>query len=490
MSQVDALGRFVALATVSTSADPWRAQLVALAAVRVDRDEPATSFESLVRPTGRVPAYVLRTTGLAAAELEEAPDLVGLIDELRLFLGELPVVGVEIEPQLERLNRELALLGLERLSNQPIELLELAQECGQLPRRPSLPALAARLGLQHPRPYAPRWDARIIALVVPRLQAQQATARVPKRARPDLGRVLRQIDPPTVPRGPGVYLFRDATNRVLYVGKATDLASRVRQYHRRQLRLLRRLEGLTERVTWVDTRPTTSVLEASLLEARLIREHAPPYNHQRASRLPALYLRLDASPDAATLTACPAPLADGARYVGPFASGAATWRVARLLREALPALRRRARRGSAERAPALSIAADFLDGRPDRLLDRLQAEQKQAAQRSDQQAARRLTALLKRATDFEPPGPSELGCGNTTLLAIGPAAGRQGPLVAHVLAGGQLVACFETRGERQARVRARRALAETPPSEPDPTDAALIRRWLAGLGPETRLLAI
>jgi hypothetical protein len=490
MSARDRLDRFVALATVSTSADPWRSRLVALAAVRVEPELPATSFESLVRPVARVPGFVLRTTGLSAAELEEAPGVVDLIDELRLFLEELPVVGVEIEPQLERLNRALELLGLEPLANRPIELLELAQEAGQLPRRPSLPALAARLGLQHPPPYLPRWDARIIALNVPRLEARQAASLSPGRPRFDHGGVLRRVDPPTVPRGPGVYLFHDTEGRVLYVGKATDLSSRVRQYHRRQLRLLRRLEGLAERVTWVETRPTTSTLEASLLEARLLREHSPPYNHQRASRLPALYLRLDHSPDAATLTTCAAPLPDGAQYVGPFASGTATGRVARLLREAMPELRRRARRGAGERLPALRIAADFLDGRPDGLLDRLQAEHRQATLDGDESAARRVGALLKSATALEPPGPTGTELPDAPLLTIGPAAGKQGPLVAHVIDSGRLVACFEARGERQARTRARRLLLEAASDRPEPTDAALVRRWLAGLGPETRLLRL
>jgi DNA polymerase III epsilon subunit-like protein len=496
MGALDRLDRFVALATVSTSADPWRSRLAALAAVRVEREQPATSFESLVRPTARVPSFVLRTTGLSAAELEEAPGLADLIDELRLFLGELPVVGVEIEPQLERLNRELELLGMEPIANRPIELLELAREAGQLPRRPSLPALAARLGLQHPRPYLPRWDARIIALVVPRLEARQDVSLIPRRPRLDLGNVLRRVDPPSVPRGPGVYLFHDAKNRVLYVGKATDLTSRVRQYHRRQLRLLRRLEGLAERVTWVETRPTTSTLEASLLEARLIREHSPPYNHQRASRLPALYLRLDHSPEAATLTTCAAPLADGAQYFGPFASGTAAGRVTRLLREALPVLRRRSRRGASERLSALSLAAEFLAGRPDGLLDWLQAEHRRATLDGDEPAARRASALLRTATGYEPPGPSDTGLPDAPLLTIGPAAGRQGPLVAHVILDGRLVACFEARGERQARTKARRLLVgatldqRDQTDQPDPTDTALVRRWLAGLGPETRLLRL
>jgi hypothetical protein len=76
------------------------------------------------------------------------------------------------------------------------------------------------------------------------------------------------------------------------------------------------------------------------------------------------------------------------------------------------------------------------------------------------------------------------------LLTIGPAAGQQGPQVAHLIEGGRLVGCFEARSERQARARARRLLAEAGTRSADPTEAALVGRWLAGLGPETRLLRL
>jgi hypothetical protein len=65
-----------------------------------------------------------------------------------------------------------------------------------------------------------------------------------------------------------------------------------------------------------------------------------------------------------------------------------------------------------------------------------------------------------------------------------------------VILDGRLVACFEARGERQARIKARRLLVgatldqRDQTDQPDPTDAALVRRWLAGLGPETRLLRL
>src|SRR5690606_9688847 len=84
------------------------------------------------------------------------------------------------------------------------------------------------------------------------------------------------------PRAAGVYRFLDARGGVLYVGKATDLRSRLRTYfgqdpRRRTADLVRE----TAEVTWTTT-PT--LLEAEVTEVRAIHAHAPSYN--RRSRHP------------------------------------------------------------------------------------------------------------------------------------------------------------------------------------------------------------
>lgn len=81
-----------------------------------------------------------------------------------------------------------------------------------------------------------------------------------------------------LPKGPGVYLFRDTNNVVLYVGKATSLRDRVRQYFSGHDTRGERIERLVKQSTDVETIQTDSVLEALILEAELIRTHKPKYN--------------------------------------------------------------------------------------------------------------------------------------------------------------------------------------------------------------------
>lgn len=83
-----------------------------------------------------------------------------------------------------------------------------------------------------------------------------------------------------LPDNPGVYYFRDAEGNILYIGKATSLRDRVRSYFNPDLMKSRGLR-LVSMVTAADTvtfQETGSVLEALLLESKLIKNHVPPYN--------------------------------------------------------------------------------------------------------------------------------------------------------------------------------------------------------------------
>lgn len=83
-----------------------------------------------------------------------------------------------------------------------------------------------------------------------------------------------------LPDAPGVYFFRDSDNTILYIGKATSLKDRVRSYFNPDLMETRglRLVTMVTLSSTVTYQETASVLEALLLESKLIKEHNPLYN--------------------------------------------------------------------------------------------------------------------------------------------------------------------------------------------------------------------
>ncbi len=77
--------------------------------------------------------------------------------------------------------------------------------------------------------------------------------------------------------GPGVYRFINAADKVIYVGKATSLKSRVNSYYRRRRRADKELEIVSQALR-IETEPTETSLEAALLETAEIKRLDPPYN--------------------------------------------------------------------------------------------------------------------------------------------------------------------------------------------------------------------
>jgi excinuclease ABC subunit C len=149
-----------------------------------------------------------------------------------------------------------------------------------------------------------------------------------------------------VPTRPGVYLFRDAGERVLYVGKARDLRARLRSYRRPGgdgRLMLRFLETQAERVETIVTRTEQ---EALLLEDTLIKQHKPPHNIRLKDDKSFLMLRLDQGERFPRLKFVRqhsprvgrklAPPVGRARFFGPFASARAVRRTLQDLHRIVP----------------------------------------------------------------------------------------------------------------------------------------------------------
>ena len=136
-----------------------------------------------------------------------------------------------------------------------------------------------------------------------------------------------------LPAAPGVYLFKNARGRVLYVGKAQSLRTRVRSYLRAGGDGRARMPTMIEQAADVDVVLTPSVKDALLLENELIKRHKPPFNVRLRDDKQYLGMRLDPREPWPRLTPVRRFRDDGAWYFGPYTSSQA-------LRQALSNLRR------------------------------------------------------------------------------------------------------------------------------------------------------
>ncbi len=121
-----------------------------------------------------------------------------------------------------------------------------------------------------------------------------------------------------VPAKPGVYLMLDGNGKIIYVGKAASLRSRVRSYFQPSAVLSPRVSRMVEQVKRVDFITTASEVEALALECNLIKEHRPKYNIRLRDDKQYPWIKVTVQETFPRVYIVRSPQKDGARYFGPY----------------------------------------------------------------------------------------------------------------------------------------------------------------------------
>jgi len=139
----------------------------------------------------------------------------------------------------------------------------------------------------------------------------------------------------SIPSNPGVYLMKDSGGNILYVGKASSLSRRVRNYFGPNARLHAMTPGLMPHVKDVDYIITDNEVEALILENNLIKKHQPRYNVKLKDDKRYPYLKVTAE-DFPRISMTRAVERDGSRYFGPYVHAKATRQTLKEITKAFP----------------------------------------------------------------------------------------------------------------------------------------------------------
>jgi excinuclease ABC subunit C len=139
-----------------------------------------------------------------------------------------------------------------------------------------------------------------------------------------------------VPTSPGVYLFRAADRRVLYVGKANSLRSRVRNHFGAGGQAEARHAKLVADTADIEYIVTDTIGEAYILEGNLIKEHRPRFNIRLKDDKSYPFVRITMAEDFPRIVRTRKLVRDGSRYFGPFASASSVDETLRLLSKIFP----------------------------------------------------------------------------------------------------------------------------------------------------------
>lgn len=134
-----------------------------------------------------------------------------------------------------------------------------------------------------------------------------------------------------LPTTPGVYLWHDKYNRIIYVGKAINLRNRVRSYVRQDANRAPKVTAMMRRAVDVEIIQTKTEMEALILENTLIKEHHPKYNIMLRDDKTYPYIKVAVQENFPRVYMTRRMERDGAKYFGPFTDVTAVHQVLKLL---------------------------------------------------------------------------------------------------------------------------------------------------------------
>ena len=285
---------FLAVDTETNGLPRERCEMTEVGAVLVGGGELHDRWCSLVGVSSPLSPGIQRFTGITQAMADTAPPAEAVLPELARRMRGRVLVAHNARFDVGVLRQAFTRAALDWPDPPVLCTVALARRLAPLQQRRGLATLADALGIEVATSHRALPDAetcaRVFCALFKKLSAHAGTVGEavallgPKRsggrrrrasAMPR-GRVARRAPEPRpdlagLPKGPGVYVFRDGEGHALYVGKSVSVRTRARQHFTAGSPWAAQAER-------VDCEPTGSELGALLLETRLIRALKPPGN--------------------------------------------------------------------------------------------------------------------------------------------------------------------------------------------------------------------
>jgi DNA polymerase III subunit epsilon len=354
---------FVVVDLETTGGSPHTSRITEVGAVRITGGAREGTFHSLVNPEEPIPPFIAHLTGIDDLLVRNEPPVEAVLPSFVEFARGAVFVAHNARFDFSFLNENLRRLDYPALEGPPVCTAKLAKRV-VWPDVPNvrLATLANHFRTRTKPIHRALDDAMACAEVLDALL--EAGGRlgigtlgdlreaVLARGRPHYGKIALAD---ALPRAAGVYRFVGRDGRVLYVGKARDLRSRVRSYFYGDER--KRVDTLLAEVRSVEGEATPGgELEALVLEARLIRRHEPAYNRRGRTWRRFAYLKLDPAEAYPRLKVVHRVTPGAAAYLGPFSGTAAARLAKEALEEVVPTRRCTRSMGARTRFPPCALA--------------------------------------------------------------------------------------------------------------------------------------
>ncbi|MCL3818436.1 DEDD exonuclease domain-containing protein [Aeromicrobium wangtongii] len=300
-------------------------KITEIGAVKVRGGEVLGEFQSLVNPDELIPAFITVLTGITDQMVVHAPRIAEVLPSFLEFARGTVLVAHNAPFDVGFLKHDARVLGIPWPGFETLDTAVLARRVLSREEVPNckLSTLAAAFSATTTPNHRALSDARATVDVLHALFERlgplgvttlEEVSTYTSKVKPEQRKKRHLAD--HLPEAPGVYLFRDARDSILYVGTSRNLRVRARSYFTKA-ETRTRMGEMVMLAQRIDAVVCATALEAQVRELRLIGKHRPPYN--RRSKFPdrLTWLKLTREPWP-RLSIVRTILDDDADYIGPF----------------------------------------------------------------------------------------------------------------------------------------------------------------------------
>ncbi len=337
MTEIDLKNRpinkaeFAVLDFETTGTSTKNSRVIEVGIVHVKNLKIVDTFRTFINPGSPIPSFITELTGITDYEVSSAPYFEDAADDILKFIGDKILTAHNLPFDYKFLQHELNLADMRTPPNETLCTLKLARKLyPSLPSK-SLGALTNHFRLRNKNVHRALGDATVTAKILIRflkeLREEHGLETIDEvlkfQGRPS-GSSFKMIkktladDIVKFPDAPGVYLFKNRKDEVIYIGKAKSLKKRISNYFTNTAG--RKAKKITRQASHVSFEITNSELTALLTEAALIKKINPPLNSQLKKYSQTYFIKVKLKHKAPNLLSTQQIQFDGNDYFGPYSN--------------------------------------------------------------------------------------------------------------------------------------------------------------------------
>jgi len=316
--------------TTGTSSNGDRA--IELGMVKVKNNKITDTYQSFFDPERPIPYFITNLTGITDNDVEKAPTFKDEIDNIISFIGDAILVAHNMRFDYSFLKSEFEFAREELIENKTLCTLILARKLYPELKSKSLGSLVEHFRIRHRDVHRALGDAsataKILLKMIPKCREEHSIESIndlltfQSPTRDSNIKVIKKSlenDVKEVSSNPGVYIFKNREEEIVYIGKAKSLKTRLRNYF--MLNAAGKAKKIVRKSSRLEKIETNSELTALVLEAELVKKFNPPMNSQLKKFSQNYFIRLNNEHDYPIPKVTSKFDFDGTDYFGPYSQG-------------------------------------------------------------------------------------------------------------------------------------------------------------------------